>query len=75
MLLNHTIAAFIIGTEENELACRAVLTCFELHFYISANEERSNSAVFLKSSNKPLNQGLGPMRNAAIDEVPNCILA
>ena len=38
-----TSAAFLIGTEEKDLACRVVLTCFELHFYSSANEERSSS--------------------------------
>jgi hypothetical protein len=35
-------AAFLIGTEEGDLACGIVLTYFELHFYISANEERSS---------------------------------
>src|SRR2546421_11445027 len=35
-----SIAAFLIGTEEKDLACRNVRTCFELHFYISADEER-----------------------------------
>jgi len=35
-------AAFLIGTEEKEWAYRAVPTCFELHFYVSANEERSS---------------------------------
>jgi len=29
-------AAFLIGTEEKDLACRVVLTCFELYFYSSA---------------------------------------
>jgi hypothetical protein len=32
---------FLIGTEEKEWAYRAVQICFELHFYIIANEERS----------------------------------
>ena len=36
-----TSAAFLIGAEEKDLACRVVRTCFELHFYSSANEERS----------------------------------
>ena len=40
-------AAFLIGAEEKDLACRVVRTCFELHFYMSANEERSTSGTLL----------------------------
>ena len=36
------IAAFLIGTEEKDLACRVILTCFELHFYSITNEEHSS---------------------------------
>jgi len=34
-------AAFLIGTEEKELACRVILPCFELVFYTITHEERT----------------------------------
>jgi hypothetical protein len=45
-----TNAAFLIGTEEKESACRVLLTCFGLHFNTSANEERSTKLQILSQA-------------------------